>query len=158
MPLPVSFFSQSLTDYSDEKSNWSVPITTLTAANLAAQTTLIDNLKTAVAAITLMDVNKNETVVVRDIHAGVLPTNPLAQRENKWLIRYVSDASQKKFSVEIPGADLSLLSTAPQSDFMDSGSAEYAALKTAFEAIVRDPDDASGTVTMGTVQFVGRRL
>ena len=110
------------------------------------------------AAITLMDVNKNETVVNRDLHAGVLPTNPLAQRENKWLIRYTSDGSQKKFSVEIPGADLSLLSTAPQSDFMDSGSSEYTALKTAFEALVRDPDDASSTVTMGTVQFVGRRL
>lgn len=158
MALPVSFFSQTLNDFSNEKSSWGVAITTLTAANLVAQTALIDTLVTATAAISLMDSVKEETTVKRVLHAGAQPTNPLAQRENKWLVRYFGDATFKRFSVEIPGADLSLLSTAPQSDYMDSSLTEYTDFVAAFEAIVKSPDDASETVTVVNIQFVGRRL
>lgn len=158
MALPVSFLSQSLADYSDEKSSWAVPVTTLTAANLVAQTALHDALIAAVADITLMSSVKEETVAKRTLHAGAVPSDVHAQRENKWLVRYTGDANFKKYSVEIPGADLSLLSTAPQTDFMDSASAEYIAFVAAFEAAVKSPDDATETVTVQSIQFVGRRL
>jgi len=158
MALPQSFFGQSLNDFSDEKSSWGVAITTLTAANVVAQSALIDTLITKTAAISLCASVKEEIVFDRTLHAGAQPTNPLAQRENKWLVRYTGDATFKKFSTEIPGADLSLLSTAPQSDYMDSSLAAYTEFKDAFEAVVRSPDDASETVTVTSIQFVGRRL
>jgi len=158
MAAPVSFFSQSLNDFSDEKSNWGVAIATQTAANVVAQQALLATLITKTAAISLMSSIKEETVFLRTLHAGAQPTNPLAQRENKWLVRYSGDATFKRFSVEIPGADLSLLSTAPQSDFMDSSLAAYTEFMEAFEAVVKSPDDPTESVTVINIQFVGRRL
>jgi len=158
MALPVSFFTQSLNDYSDEKSSWAIAIATQTAANVVAQQALLATLVTAVNGISLMAPTKEETTFLRTIHSGAQPTDPLAQRENKWLVRYIGDATFKKFSIEIPGADLSLLSTAPQSDFMDSGNAAYTAFVAAFEAVARSPDDPTETVTVQSLQFVGRRL
>jgi len=158
MAAPVSFFSQSLNDFSDEKSNWGTAIANQTAANVVAQQALQATLIAKVANISLMASVKEETTFIRTLHAGAQPTNPLAQRENKWLVRYSGDATFKRFSLEIPGADLSLLSTAPQSDFMDSTLTEYTEFKDAFEAYARSPDDPTETVTLINIQFVGRRL
>lgn len=157
MAAPVSFYSNTRNDYSDEKSSWGVAIVTLTAANVAAQQTLLDALTTATDGIVLTSSVKEETVYKRTPHAGAQPTDSAAQRENKWLVRYVGDATFKKFQVEIPGADLSLLSTAPQTDFADLDGAEMAAFVTAFEAVVRSPNDPTETVTVSSIQFVGRR-
>jgi len=158
MAAPVSFFSQSLNDFSDEKSSWGVAIANQSAANVVAQQALLATLVTATAAISLCASVKEETTFIRTLHAGAQPTNPLAQRENKWLVRYSGNATFKRFNVEIPGADLSLLSTAPQSDFMDPDSTEYADFVTAFEAVVKSPDDPTESVTVINIQFVGRRL
>jgi len=158
MAAPVSFFSQSLNDFSDEKSSWGVAIANQSAANVVAQQALLATLITATAAISLMASIKEETTFIRTLHAGAQPSNPLAQRENKWLVRYSGDATFKRFSVEIPGADLSLLSTAPQSDFMDPTSTEYTDFVSAFEAVVKSPDDPTESVTVINIQFVGRRL
>jgi len=158
MALPVSFYSQTRNDYSNEKSSWGFSVATLSAANVAAQQTLLDTLTTATDAIVLTAATKEETVFKRTIHAGAQPTNALAQRENKWLVRYIGDATFKKFSLEIPGADLSKLSTSPQSDFADLTDTDIAAWVTAFEAVAKSPDDPTETVTVQSIQFVGRRL
>jgi len=157
MALPVSFFSQTRNDYSDEKSSWGFAVATLSAANVAAQQTLIDAVVTATSAIVLTAATKEETTYKRTIHAGAQPTDPLAQRENKWLVRYTGDATFKKFTLEIPGADLSKLSTSPQSDFADLTDTDIAAWVTAFEAVAKSPDDPTETVTVRNIQFVGRK-
>jgi len=158
MALPVSFYSQTRNDFSDEKSSWGFSVVTLTAANVAAQQTLLDALTAATDDIVLTGATKEETVYKRTIHSGVQPTNPLAQRENKWLVRYLGDATFKKFSLEIPGADLSKLTTSPQTDFADLTDPDIAAWVTAFEAVAKSPDDPTETVTVSSIQFVGRRL
>jgi len=160
MTKPVSFLSQTFADYGNEttaeKASYSVAVTTLTAANLVAETAKHTALYDAVAAVSLGVNAKKETVVTRTTVAGAHATDKDSQREKKWLIRYRGDASFDAFQTEIPCADLNLLAT--DSEFMDETSDEYIALKAAFEAVVRSPNDASETVTMGSVQFVGRRL
>lgn len=160
MALPVSFISQTLKDYGNEQtaeaSSWSLAVTTLTAGNVVAEAAKHAALYTALDAISLGVNAKKETVFSRVPVSGAFATDKNSQRENKFLIRYRGDAAFKAFSMEMPCADLSLLAT--DSEFMDPAGAEYIALKAAFEACVRSPDDASETVTMGSVQFVGRRL
>jgi len=77
-----------------------------------------------------------------------------AQRENKLLLRYHDATSFQKFTVSIPTFDLSLLEN--NSEFLDLGGTEGAALKSAFEAIVKSPANSSNSVVLDSAQFVGR--
>jgi hypothetical protein len=155
MARPVSFFSIGFRDYSKEPSNFSVPVTTITAANQVAETALINTLDGAVIAVTLGRAQKDEIVLERAVLSALLPTSPDAQREKKWLVRYHDATTGIKYQSEIPCADLSIL--AVNSDFADTTNAAYTALKSAWEAVVRSPDDNNLTV-MDSMQFVGRRL
>lgn len=155
MAAPVSSVDASWRDYGNESSNVSLWVTTLTAANLVAQSTLINNLLTALSAITLGEQQTQVIKLSKTIVSSDLPTNAFAQRESKWLIRYHAATSLKKFTCEVPCADLSLL--IPNSEFADLTGTEFAALKTAWELIVRDPDDNELTI-LDSAQFVGRKL
>jgi len=160
MARPVSRISQTLQDYGTpgsgsgaEKSNWSVWISTLTAANFTAQQGLISALFTAALDLTVGSQAATNILAVSTV-SSVVNTNPLAQRENKWLVRY-HDANSTKFTVEIPTADLSLLDTG--TEFLDLAGTEAAAFVTAFEAVVKSPDDPTLATTVDSIQFVGRR-
>lgn len=156
---PKSSYRETRNDFSSEKSNWGVNIVDLTAANVVAQTALLATLKTAVDGIVNTSRVSSETVFDKtNVGGGTPPTDPLAQRENKWLVRYVGDATFKVFTTEIPGADLTLLSTDPQTDFADLSGGAMTSFVSAFEAVVRSPEDPTETVTIRDVQFVGRRL
>jgi len=160
MALPTSFYSETVADNTvkgngqPETATWSVPITTLTAANLVAQTTLIGNLSTAVNALLMGEVVKKEVVQDRVDFPDVPATSILAQRENKFLARYHGTTLGKKFRVSFPVADLTNLMD--HSEFVDLTTGAGAALKTAFEALVKSPDDGSEDVVLDSVQFVGR--
>lgn len=161
MARPISQGSQSLQDYGTpgsgsgaEKSSWAFWIATLTAGNFVAQTGLVSALLTAALDITLGSQSASRVLAVSDVSA-VVNTNPLAQRENKWLVRY-HDTAGTKFSLEIPTADLSLLTLG--TEFLDLTLAgPIADFVTAFEAVVKSPDDPTLTVTVDSIQFVGRR-
>lgn len=152
---PVSFLKQSYLDYSVEKSAVSVPVTTLTAGNFVAENALLVTLSAALAAVTLGNLVGLDIVSERLVNLGVAPTNVNAQREKKWLVRYHDATTLTKYSAEIPCADLSILATA--SDFADPASGPYVALKAAWEAVVRSPDDNNLTI-FDSMQFVGRKL
>lgn len=162
MALPVSFFSQTWADNTvkqngePETSNWGVAITTLTAANLVAKTALISALETAVTGLVIGNLTKDETVVNRITFTPGPASSPLAQRENKWLVRYHDASNSKKFRVSIPTADLTLL--LPHSEFIDITTAATPGkvFVDAFEAIVVSPDDDSHTTQVDSIQFVGR--
>jgi len=161
MARPVSRSSQTLQDYGTpgsgsgaEKSNWAVWISTLTAGNIVAQLGLVSALNTAVLGITLGSQAATNVLAV-STQSAVVNTNPLAQRENKWLVRY-HDSASTKFTVEIPTADLSLLDTGTEFlNLADGG--PIADFVTAFEAVVKSPDDPTLSVTVDSIQFVGRR-
>lgn len=160
MALPTSFVSITMADNtkkangSPETSTISLPVITLNAGNLAAQQALHTALFNALEGITLGNPLKHETVLSRDILSAVASADPLAQRENKWLLRYHGATLNEKFQASMPTADLSQHMT--NSEFVDLTAGNGLALKTAFEAVVRSPGDAAEAVILDSVQFVGR--
>lgn len=161
MPLPVSFYSMTIADNTakstgePETTSSSFPITTLTPANVAATLTLAGNLQTAIAALVVGRFVKTEATYAREpIGAQIPATDPLAQRENKWLMRYHDATTYQKFQVSVGTADLSKHGT--NSEFVDLTAGSGLALKTAFEAVVVSPADATHATVLDSVQFVGR--
>jgi len=160
MALPVSFYNLTVNDNTlkangtPESSSMGVAVTTLTAANVAAQSALIINLENAIDGVTIGEMAKSEIVFERSILSASPASSTLAQRENKWLMRYHGNTLNQKFQVSVGTADLTLLDSG--SEFLDLTADEGLALKTAFEAIVKSPNDAAETVTLDSVQFVGR--
>lgn len=154
MALPLSWTDVQINDYGEEPTIVRLPITTLTPSNVAATETLVGNLRTAIAAMTLgLFVKNSITYAVNQTGAGPA-SDPLAQRENKWLVRYHDGTTQQKYRAELGTADLSLL--ADHSEFLSLTSAEGAAFKTAFEAVVVSPGNSSNSVVVDSIQFVGR--
>ena len=154
MSLPVSFMEDQWKDYGGEAARTKVAVTKLTAANYVAQKVLIDALATAVGGL-VIGLHTEDTVIIDREHlANGFASSALAQRENKWLVRYHDATSNQKYRVEYPTADLTLL--AANSEFLDLSAGAGQTFKTAFEAIVKSPADDSHTVVVDSVQFVGR--
>lgn len=155
MAAPVSSVDALWRDYGGEPSNLGLWVTTLTAANIVAQTTLINALLTALDAVTFGEQQTQTIKLSKTVISSALPVSPFAQRENKWLLRYHADTSQEKFVASVPCANLTLL--LPNSEFADMSATEFGALKTAWENIVRDPNNNELTI-LDSAQFVGRNL
>lgn len=161
MALPSSGYSLTVGDHTlrangqPETSTFSVPIITLTPANVAATATLTGNLQTALAAITIGVFQKTALQYSAGLLGSTPAASPLAQRENKWLMRYHDATSFQKFQVSIGTADLTLVDG--NTEFIDLASPGAGQnLKTAFEAVVVSPADAAHSVILDSVQFVGR--
>jgi len=160
MALPNSFISVTVADNTAkangtaETSSFRLPVTTITAANYTTVTGLITDLLIAAQAITLgryiREAVESGVVTLTNIPAS----DPLAQRENKWLCRYHGNTLNQSFSVSIPTADISLHMT--NSEFIDLTGGPGATFKAAFEAVVKSPNDGAEAVTLDSVQFVGR--
>lgn len=160
MALPLSYYSITIADNTKkangepETTGMSFPVTTLTPANVAAEITKAGNLKVALAAITLGNFIKDESTYARNLLAQGPAADPLAQRENKWLMRYHDATTYQKFQVSVGTADLT--KKMANSEFIDLTAGDGLALKTAFEAVVVSPADSSHSVVLDSVQFVGR--
>lgn len=160
MATPVSYASITLNDSTrkangqPETSVTEFAITTLTPGNVAAQATLLGNLKTSLAGVIIGVIAKDQLVYQRDLISTAFASSSLAQRENKWLCRYSDNTSHKNFVLSFGTADLTILPT--QSEFVDLSAGPGAAFKSDFEAFVVSPDDASHSVTLNSMQFVGR--
>lgn len=160
MALPLSFWSQTMADNTRtanggvETTNVGFSVTTLTPGNVAAQETLMGNLATAIAAITLGNVIQRDLVYWRQQFEKVPASNVLAQRENKWLVRYHDAVTFQKMTRTIGTAKLSVLPSG--SEFIDLTTLPGSDFKDAFEAIVVSDFDSSHAVILDSVQFVGR--
>ena len=66
--------------------------------------------------VTLGTLQTDEIVLEQTFISASLPASKDAQREKKWLVRYHDATNQKKYSAEIPCADLSLLRARGASD------------------------------------------
>lgn len=160
MALPVSFLSLTQADNTlkgngtPETTTVTLPVITISAANLVAQTTLHDALIAALLDITIGNALKRELTAARTILGSLPSSDPNSQRENKYLMRYHGATLLEKFQASIGCADLS--KHMAHSEFIDLTADEGLALKTAFEAVVRSPGDSSEGVVLDSVQFVGR--
>lgn len=161
MPLPVSYYGFTIAD-NTKKSNGKpetttsrFPVTTLTPANVAAQITLANNLQVAIASIVLGNFVKSESTYASNTLGGLLASaDPLAQRENKWLMRYHDATTFQNFQLSVGTADLTKHMT--NSEFVDLTAGDGLALKTAFEAVVVSPADSTHLVILDSIQYVGR--
>lgn len=146
----------TINDNSNEKSSFSVTSITANAGNLAAQQTAAAALAGAVVDLSIGELVKQQmSLVILDTPA--IPSSPYAQREMKWLVSYVGDASGKTFQCEIAAPDLTD-NLVPNTDNADLASTDWAAFVTAFEAFVRSPDNGTETVTVLKAVLVGRNL
>lgn len=150
-------YSLSFLDYSKEDAASSVRfhIPELTAANIAAQTALIDTLRTSIDAVTLGTLATERVIAEDNFLSRTRPTDPTAQRENKWLFLYEDQTTHRIYRGEIPTANITLLD-APSDHIADLTTGVWGTFKSAFEAVVKSP--AGNAVTLLDVQFVGKRL
>lgn len=156
--MSKSTFHTSWIDYSLEPSNNKLTIAQITAGNLVATLALVDTLTSAMAGITKGQLHLSK-VSARDVVINPnKPTDPTAQRESKWLARYHDTVTGKKYRTEIPTADITGTRLQANSDMADLTEVHNAAFKTAFEAVVTDPDTGLNPVVLDTMEFVGKRL
>lgn len=126
----------------------------LTAGNVAAQLGLSLALESAFATITIGNALKH-TLTYLDQTEGTGPaSDPLAQRENKWLCRYHDAVTNEKLRISVPCADLTKKMV--HSEFVDLTVDPGLSLKTAFDAVVRNPQIPANAGVLDSVQFVGR--
>ena len=162
MAIATSFYSISLNDNTinrksgdPEFSTTEFPLTTLTAGNLAAQTTLLAALKAAILPLVMGNTRQDVVTQSRPIISTSRPTNVEAQREKKWVLRAHGATSGQKAQYRLGTADLSFL---PDGDeFLDMTGTEVAALKTAFDAVVHNKNDQSELMVLDSIQYVGAR-
>jgi len=162
MAKPVSFYGETINDNTlntrtgkPESASFAVAGVAMTPGNAAAQVTLTIALSAAIADITIGIQAKKDVTYLRQIVSTARASSVLAQRENKWLCRYSGNSTHDSFVASIPTADLSLLPDG--SEFLDLADAGVGqAFKDAFEDYVVSPNDSSESVTLNSVQFVGR--
>ena len=150
-----SIFSQL--DYSNESSSTKIFNGAITAVSIAGFITEFGQMRAAIEGISLGTMAKEQWVGDNTVISNVPPTNVFAQREFKWKVNYVGDTSQKEFFLTIPCADPTgrLI---PGTDLMDLTETAAAAFVTRFNSFARTPDSDTETVTITTIQLVGRNL
>jgi len=145
-----------ITDYSNEKSSFSLTSVTVNAGNLAAQQTAAAALTDAVDDLTIGNLSKQTQALILLDTPGAA-TNIYAQRELKWLVSYQAVTSGKIFQTEIAAPDLTD-NVLPNSDVADLTSDDWDAFVTAFVSYVKSPDDPTDAVIVLGARLVGRNI
>lgn len=166
MPTRASF---SFEDFDRERSVTLIWVQDVSAVNYGSVTQDIDELKDALATITIGAI-RSANMMKEFPESGAPVTNPQAQREAKWLITY-RDTTQfldalntipnpgylKLFAIEVPCADLTLLTG--NEDTLRLNAGVGATFKANFEANARSPYNHSAsnpTIELVSVRHVGR--
>jgi len=149
-------FSQTIWEYGTkaESSKTTVHIPTLNAGNIAAQLALIETFQAAVLAVSLGNSGSDKTLAVVNEVARNPSLNPIAQRENKWLVSYRDVTTNLPGSYTIPCYNPALL--AADGESMDTASDEYADLVAASDALVRS--NAGNVTEVTSIVFRARNI
>lgn len=145
----------SLRDYDKEIGTVTVHNGPITALTIAGFLTAFGALRTAIDGITGGVVAKEQWVGDVTTLSNDIPTDESVQRESKWLVTYEGNTSHKVFQNEVPTADPTgrLLTNTNIADLADT---DIAAFVTAFEALVKSPDDDTEGVTVLEIKYVSR--
>lgn len=161
MAKPISFYGVAIADNTlapngkPESTTAEVPIADIDETNFVAVSAAANDLRLALEAITLGVVYQQTLIAERFLVTARVPAaSNLAQGENKWLCRYHDNTTYSAYVVSFGTADLSLLTA--NSEFLSLAAGVGLAFKTAFEAVVKSPADSTHSVTLDSVQFVGR--
>jgi len=139
-------------DFNGQRSSVGVHMEDVTALNVSDWLNAVTSLSAAIVGMTVGNLDKRQALgVLTDLQPG-LPSNEFAQRDTKFIVRFITAQSTGEFT--IPTADLSLLS--PNSSLMDTTSAEYAALVAALVTTGLFTDKYGNVITgIKNVQHIG---
>lgn len=136
-----AFFNISYHDYGGEVSGFRCRTPELSGAAVDYDAMLVEfvDLQDKIAGITIGLKVKAERVQGNTVALGNAPVVE-AQRETKWLVQYHDDTTKKKFTLEIPCADLTMLDPGdrPHANIGDAGAVDD--FVAAFEAYAITPD------------------
>lgn len=143
-------------DRSGEATSWSIEGVDLSSANYDAQETLIDNMRTAAAAILNGTLNRTTISTITD-GSSALPSDVAAQRELKIRLTYADNVNGRLFNAHLPCPDMAHAAAGTGTDVWDITETEFAAFVTAFEAYARAPGTGNAVTVQGA-RLVGRRV
>lgn len=142
-------------DYDGEVSTMRVEPIELTAANFDAQVAAAIAFMDAIAAITLglktgfQHMNDTKTILGPS-------SDQDAQRERKWLVQYHDGITFKRYTTEIPCADLAQLDPNDRGNANIGDGGVVDAFVSAWEAFVVTPD--GNTAIIDEITHVGRNV
>lgn len=148
----------SVRDFSDEYSAVRFSTTALAAdgSNWATIVSNIDALQLALAAIVNGHIAKRTIIVEDDKVNDTRPATPYAQRENKWIVRYQDDVTQKKYTFQIPTAELVIMSDGGDDVLDIVGVTVAATFVTWLETYALSPD--GNAITVNSMSFGARNI
>lgn len=151
----TGFTNVKFSDYDGEKATFSVRSPLITALNLDAQEILRDAFLAATDGI-VVGLRVGDDWGNRELTALGPSDDEESQREMKWLVQYHDVGTLKRYTVELPCADVLHL------DPQDRGNAEIGdagdvdAFVAAFDAFVRSP--TGGITAVDEITLVGRNV
>lgn len=145
-------YTRSMQDYDKETTIFRVNSAQLTAVNIDAE--IAKNVALGVAIVGITRGALQKIAYGNEILSPSVCDDPLAQRENKWLIRYHDDSTGEKLRVELGTADLTMLNPANRGFAHMGDGAEVDAFVDAFEAYVLSTD--GNATVVDSIEFVGR--
>lgn len=155
MASAIGYLSVSIRDYDGELGVSRFTMPQFTAANFAAQRTLINALVVAISQVSLG--------VIADQHYGndypvsiERPDDPRAQRELKWLMSYHDASTLLRYSFTISCADPAHLNANSRAQANLSDSGHVAALVAALQATIKSP--TGGAIVIDKMTLVGRAV
>lgn len=154
--MPNSRFAQTYVDFSNEKSTIDFPIRPITAVTIAAVLTEAAALGTAIAGLSGGVLVKSILTQDSSSFGSTPPTDPNAQRERKWLVRFQDTVTLRYGQVEIPVAEVSTDLLLPGTDIADISDTLWTDFISAFETTARSID--GNTVNVLGARLVGRNL
>jgi hypothetical protein len=142
-------------DFSNERSSAKIYNGAITALTIAGFLTEFAQMRAAIAGITGGVMASESWIGDHTVLSNIPPTSEFAQREVKWLVRYIDTVTSKKYTLTLPCANpTGRLVTG--TDIANLGQTEIAAFVTRFESFARCPDSDANAVEVQSLQFVGR--
>ena len=149
----AGLFSIDTIDRDNDSRQFSLPTTTITAANHDAQVALHTALVAGIEGISRLVTRKWDVVAQRNETGDPRPTTGSAQVNIEWEVIYVEDTTLDVRTVRIGGANLDIAGILlPGSNVADLTETTMAAFVTAFEAAVLGPN--GNAVTVQQVAFL----
>lgn len=146
-------FSINMIDRDDDNRQFTLPATTITAANHDAQAALAAALVAGIEGISRLVTKQWDFVANRTVTGSARPTAGSAQVNIEWQVTYVEATTLDVRTVRIGGANLDIAGILlPGSNVADLTNTEMAAFKSAFEAYILG--DSGNAVTVQQVAFL----
>jgi hypothetical protein len=121
----------------------------------------LGDLQAATGAITIGTIRQQSWIGDLTTVSNAWPADRAAHRENKLLVTYQDNVTEKPYNLTIPTIDFTKLNFIPEGGdavyfTAPNANADIVTWVAAFEALSRAPDDDTHNVTVIGMRYVGR--